>query len=199
MKQEPSDKLVGLEGHGLLVVMVGIIAPEEGHLAVPEGEEAVIAEGDSVGISAEVLQDPLGASEGGFAIDDPLLAVERPLKGFEVFGILEMTERVGKKEIPFCEGILEEVEELPSEQGRQDPYGKEKPFTGRYPAVPVRGQTTPGDDTVEVGMAPEVLTSGMEKADNPYRCPERFRGLGQFRERLGGGAEKQIVEDLLIH
>ena len=130
MKKEPADKLVGLEGHGFLVVMVGIIAPEEGNLVVPEGEEAVIADGDSVGISAEVLKDPLGAIEGGFAIDDPLLPVERPLKGFEISEIFEMTETVRKKEIPFFEGILEEAQELTSEQSRQDPYGKEKPFTG---------------------------------------------------------------------
>jgi hypothetical protein len=130
MKQEPADKLVGLEGHGLLMVMVGIIAPEEGNLAVLEGEEAVIADGESVGVSAEVGKDPLGAIEGGFAVDDPLLAVERPLKGLEVSGIFEMTERVGKKEIPFFEAILEEVQELPSEQSREDPYRQEKPFTG---------------------------------------------------------------------
>jgi hypothetical protein len=130
MKKEPADKLVGLEGHCLLVVMVGIIAPEEGNLIVPEGEEAVIADGDSVGVSAEVLKDPLGAIEGEFAIDDPLLPIERSLKVFEVSGIFEMTETVGKKEITFFEAILEEVQELPSEQSRQDPYRKEKPFTG---------------------------------------------------------------------
>jgi hypothetical protein len=110
--------------------MIGIIAPEEGNLAVLEGEEAVIADGDSVGISTEVGKDSLGAIEGGFAVDDPLLAVERPLKGLEVSGIFEMTERVGKKEIPFLEAILEEVQELPSEQSREDPYRQEKPFTG---------------------------------------------------------------------
>jgi hypothetical protein len=130
MKQEPADKLIGLEGHGFLAVMVGIISPEEGNLVVPEGEEAVIADGDSVGISAEVLKDPLGAIEGGFAIDDPFLQVERPLKGLEVSGIFEMTETVGKKEVTFFEAILEEVKEFPSEQSRQDPYGQEKPFTG---------------------------------------------------------------------
>ena len=41
MKKKPADKLVGLEGHGLLKVMVGIIAPEEGNLAVVNGEDAV--------------------------------------------------------------------------------------------------------------------------------------------------------------
>ena len=48
-------------------------------------------------------------------------------------------------------------------------------------------------------MAPEILTPGMEDGDHPDRGPEMFRGLGQFGERLGGGAEKQIVEDLLVH
>jgi len=80
MKKEPSDKLVGLEGHGFLTVMVGIIWPEEGNLAVLEGEDAVISDGDPVDISAEVLKDSLGIIEGGFAIDDPLFPVEMPTK-----------------------------------------------------------------------------------------------------------------------
>ena len=76
MKKEPSDKLVGLEGHSLLTVMVGIIPPEEGNLAVLEGADAVITDGDSVGISAQVLKDPLGAIEGWLAVDDPWFPVE---------------------------------------------------------------------------------------------------------------------------
>ncbi len=64
MKKEPADKLVGLEGHRLLAVRVGIIPPEEGDLAVLDGEEAVISDGDPMGISAEVLKDALGAIEG---------------------------------------------------------------------------------------------------------------------------------------
>ena len=76
MKKEPADKLVGLKGHGFLTVMVGIIPPEEGNLAVLEGADAVITDGDSVGISAEVLKDPLGAIEGWLAVDDPWFPVE---------------------------------------------------------------------------------------------------------------------------
>ena len=60
MKKEPSDKFIGLERHGLLTVIVGIISPEERNIAVPDGEDAVIADGDPVGISAEVLKNPLG-------------------------------------------------------------------------------------------------------------------------------------------
>ncbi len=115
MKKEPADKLVGLEGHGLLAVMVGIISPEEGNLAVLDCADTVIADGDPVGISAEVLKGPLGAIEGGFAIDDPLFPVEMPPERLEVSGVLEMAEMGGKDQIPFLEAIFEEVEELASE------------------------------------------------------------------------------------
>jgi hypothetical protein len=139
MEEEPADKLLGLEDHGLLAVMVRIISPEEGNLTVADGEEAVIADGDSVGISTQILQDPLGAIEGRFAIDDPFFTVERPPEGFEVSGALEITEVAGKDQLPALEGLLEEVQELTSEQRRQDPDGEEKPFAARYPAASVSG------------------------------------------------------------
>jgi hypothetical protein len=34
MKQEPSDELVRLEGHGFLTVVICIIPPQEGNLAI---------------------------------------------------------------------------------------------------------------------------------------------------------------------
>jgi hypothetical protein len=52
---------------------------------------------------------------------------------------------------------------------------------------------------MDVGMIHEVLTPGMENADNPYLCAEMFRVIGEFRERLGCRAKKQIVQDLLVH
>ena len=138
MKKEPADKLIGLKGHGFLTVMVGIIAPEEGNFAVLEGEDAVITDGDPVGISAEVLKGPFGAIEGWFAIDDPRFAVEMSAEGLEVFGVLEMAEMGGKDQIPSLEAIFEEGEELAFEQCRQDSDGKEEPFAAGFPAAAVR-------------------------------------------------------------
>jgi hypothetical protein len=139
MKKEPSDKLVGLKGHRLLAVMVCIIPPEEGDLAVSECEDAVITDGDPVGISAEVLKDPLGAIEGGFAIDDPLFTVEVPAECLEVSGVLEVAEMGGKDQIPSLEAIFEEAKEFTSEQCGQDPHGDEEPFVAGFPVAAVRG------------------------------------------------------------
>jgi len=55
----------------------------------------------------------LDAIEGWFAIDDPLLVVEVFSEGFEVCGIFEMTETVGKDKIIFFEGIVEKIKNLP--------------------------------------------------------------------------------------
>ena len=54
MKKEPPDKFICLLRQGLLTVTVGIISPEKRNLAVPDSEDAVIADGDSMGISASV-------------------------------------------------------------------------------------------------------------------------------------------------
>ncbi len=124
MKKESSDKLVCLERHGLLAVILCIISPSKGNIAVLDGEDAVIADGDPMGISAEVLKYPLGAIEGRFAIDDPLLMVELSSEGVEVAGILEMTDTAGECELSPFEVIIEEVKELASEQRRHDPNGK---------------------------------------------------------------------------
>ena len=63
----------------------------------------------------------------------------------------------------------------------------------------VRGQTTPGDNTVDVGMIHKVLTPGVQNADSPYPCAKMLRIMGKFHERLGNGSEKKIVHDLPVY
>jgi hypothetical protein len=50
----------------------------------------VIADGDSVSISAEVLKNTFGALEGRFAIDDPLLMIELAPEYLKVPRLFEM-------------------------------------------------------------------------------------------------------------
>jgi hypothetical protein len=128
MKKEPSDKLARLQRHGLLTVVVCIISPVKRNIAVLDGEDAVVADGDPVGISAEILKDPRGAIKGRFAVDDPLLMVKMFPEGFEGSGFLEMADATGEYEISRFEAVVEEVKELASEQRRHDPYGNEEAF-----------------------------------------------------------------------
>jgi len=137
MEEEPSDKLLCCERHGLLTVVIGVISPKERDSAVPEGKDAVITDRRSMGIPAEILQDTHGAIERRFAIHDPLLMIELSPECLEGAGLFEMTDSAGEDKITCCEALFEEIEELASEQRRHDPYGEEEAFAAGNPAAPV--------------------------------------------------------------
>jgi len=126
VKKEPSDKFICLQRHGLLTVLICVISPAERDIAVPDGEDSVIAESDPVGISAEILKDPLGAIEGRFAIDDPLLLIELFSEDLEVPGLLEMADTACEYKIIRREAFFEKVNELTPEQRRHNPDRNEE-------------------------------------------------------------------------
>jgi hypothetical protein len=128
MKKEPSDKLACLQRQGLLTVIVSIISPEERDITALDIKDSVIADRDPVSISAEILQDTLGAIEGWLAVDDPLLMVKMFLEGFEGSGFLEVADTSGEYEISRFEAVFEKVKELAAEQCRHDPYVNEEAF-----------------------------------------------------------------------
>ena len=128
MKKEPSDKFIRLQRHGFLTVIVCIISPQKRDIAVPDVEDSVVTDSDSVGISAEVLKDPLGAIEGRFAIDNPLLLIELSPEDLKVPDLLEMADTAGEDKIIRREAFFEKVKELTSEQRRHNPDRNEEAF-----------------------------------------------------------------------
>jgi hypothetical protein len=92
-------------------------------------EDAVIADGNPVGISAQVLKDTLNPIEGWFAIDDPLLMVQLSRESLKVLVLLEMAEAVGEYKTIRLEASFEKVKELPFEERRHHPDGDEETFT----------------------------------------------------------------------
>ena len=80
VEQEASDELLGREGQGLeaaVMAVMTVIAPAETDLAVLDSEEAVVGDGDAVGVAAEVVENLLRAGEGPLGVDDPLGLAER--------------------------------------------------------------------------------------------------------------------------
>ena len=75
-----------------------VIAPAEADLAVLDSEEAVVGDGDAVGVSAEVVEDVLGTGEGPLGVDDPLGLSERLEVAGEGSGVVERGEAVAELE-----------------------------------------------------------------------------------------------------
>ena len=84
VQHQAPQELHGLERQGAQAVAALVILVAEGHLAVLQGHEPVVGDGDAVGIAGQVLEHMLGVLEGLFGVDDPLLVAqggEEPLPG----------------------------------------------------------------------------------------------------------------------
>jgi hypothetical protein len=76
-------------------------------------KDAIIADGNPAGISAEVLKNTFGATEGRFAIDDPLLFIELFSEDLEVAWLLEMTDTARENKITSFKQCLRWSRNLP--------------------------------------------------------------------------------------
>lgn len=68
MHQEPADELIRGQAHYLhsVAALDPIVFPAEGHDVGIGADQAVVRDGDAVGVSAEIGEDRLWATEGWF-------------------------------------------------------------------------------------------------------------------------------------
>ncbi len=62
----------------------------------------------------------------------------------------------------------------------------------------VRGKSAGGNDTVDVGMQEQVLSPGVERADDAYLRSQVFRIGGDFEQSLSAGGEQQVAKESRI-
>lgn len=72
--KETADEFHGVQGHDFLLIPMGVIPSEEGDLAIFQGENAVVGDGDAVGITTQIRDDFFSGAKGRLAVDDPLFA-----------------------------------------------------------------------------------------------------------------------------
>ncbi len=98
MQQEAADELIGVQSHGLFAIAVGVIAPVKAHVLSVEINQAVVGDGNLVGVASEVGQHLCGAGERGFGIDHPVVGAECSFETGEGIGLpwqLQLTVSVG--------------------------------------------------------------------------------------------------------
>ena len=205
MEQEASDELLGGKGHGLEAVVMAVVAPAEADLSVVapaeadlsvvDGEEAVVGDGDAVGVAAEVVEDLLGTGEGPLGVDDPLGPAEGLEGAGKGGGVVEGGEGVAELESAGEEGLLEEFKEEAAEQAGEDANGEEEAGAAANPAVACRSNAAAGDDAVQVGVKLKPLAPGMQDGEEADLSPEVL-GIGsEGAQGAGGGAKQQGVDD----
>ena len=150
---------------------MAVVAPTEADLSVLDGEEAVVGDGDAVGVLTEVVEDLVGAGEGALGVDDPLGLAEGLEVAGEGVGVIERGQGVAELEPAGAEGLLEPFEEEAAEQAGEDANGEEEAGAAGDPAVTVGSDADAGDDAVQVGVKREHLPQVCRMAKKPISAP----------------------------
>jgi hypothetical protein len=56
VQKETAQELLGRQSHALFLISMSVILPEEGDLVVVKGQEAVMADGDAMGVASQIGQ-----------------------------------------------------------------------------------------------------------------------------------------------
>src|ERR1700692_954363 len=194
MEEEATQELDGVERHDTLFSAVPMIAPAEVDVFAVEGGDAVVGDGHAVGGTAEVGEDVFGAAEGRLGVDVPVLSGQCRDQLFEPGGITEIGGGTTAIEQVFAIELAKPGKELLTEDVVQNGNRQqEQGVAGRNPSLMIGGQSAAGDHAMDVVMAQQVLTPGMQDGEESDLGAEPLRIGSHFEQGLGTSLE-QLVE-----
>src|SRR6516162_7170161 len=113
----------------------------------------MVGDGHAMGVAAEILQDILGATEGTFQVDHPVLSIEWSQPGGEGFGFYKKLQVSEEAELAILKSLLESVDELAAKNCLQHFLGKKVVVSGANPAGVIRRKAAGGHDTMDMRMS----------------------------------------------
>ena len=114
MLQEAPQKLGGRERHRPLLVAVRVVLPAVGDSLTVESQQTMIADGNTVGVAAQIAQHLRSAAESGLRIYNPVLPEQSTKESPEVSGLNKRCVGLRKLRFVPAKGALEAVHELTS-------------------------------------------------------------------------------------
>jgi hypothetical protein len=131
----------------LFVVLVG-----ERNRATVQSLQSLIGDGDAVGISTEVIEYTLGATEGRLGVDHPFLAAQSPDEKPEACRLFQPAQFTEEPELTASVCSYQILQEQSSESAREHAYREEELRSAADPSSPVGREPTAGYDAVDMGM-----------------------------------------------
>ena len=179
MRQQAANDLQRRQGHGLPALVLSLLVAEA-DVTILDREQPAIGQRDPVNIPAQVVQHPLRALQGRFAVDDPPLGPHR--------------RRYGQVR----QFLTYQRPKHPAKPRREGLDGHQIGPAGWLPLGPLGGNPAGWHEAVHVRMVGEGTGPGVQPTEDPDQ-PTDLRRIGRERdERLGRGAKPDVIQVLLM-
>ena len=167
VEEKAADELLGGERHaaGFVLVFVAVVLPLERDFTVVHRLEAIVGDGGTVGITAEVSERLLGSAERRFGVDDPVASAQGGEVSPEGGWSFEGFDFAGKLEFSLIESLFEGLEKEVAEEARQHGDREKEAGPAADPVLVVRAEAAAGNDAVDMRMVEQVLSPGVEDSE----------------------------------
>ena len=186
------------KAHRLLPVAMPVVLPAEPNLAVIDGHQPVVGDGDAMSIPPDIVENLCRPGERPLRIDHPFGVASRREVTPERRGFMEVALRGEEVQLPGGEGLLQVVQEQASEQPRQHPDREEESGPAGDPAFAVRGDPAAGHETMNVRVVHQVLSPGVQHAQKADLRAQVLRIGGDRAQRLRHRPEQDVVDHGLV-
>ena len=174
VEEEAAQELCSRKRHDALLAAMGIVFPAQADALSVEGQQAVIGNGDAMGVAAQVAEHMCGSAEGRLGIHDPLLFAQLVQQFCEQFPILKHSGGTTAVQRSVAVEALEREEELVAKDAAEHRNGQQEAGMGMDPGLVVGGESSGGDDTVDMRVEQEVGTPAVQDGDEADLGARRF-------------------------
>jgi len=120
-----------------------------------------------VGVACQIFEHGLWSTEGRFAVDDPVGAVEDIDKRAEGFPLGQRRNRARKDQLGGLERLSETVKKLAPKETRENSNREEESSPYGDPAIAGEVYAPSGHDHVQMRVIDQSLTPRMEDGHEP--------------------------------
>ena len=190
VEEEPADKLHGVQRHELDLIAVGRVSPAKGNLAILQGHEAPIGDGNPVGVAGQVFKDLLGPAKWLLGMDHPLLVFEFAKEPIEFRRLPKPSERTGQAQFVLAIGATEQ-----SQKGAAEACGEHLAWqeiawiANPDPARVIGRESAGGDQAVQMDVGTHLLVPGVEYGQEAKLRAESVRVGGNGEQGLRNRAK----------
>ena len=156
VQEETADKFLWGDGNGITIL------GGEADAVVVDANESAVGDADPVGISAEVVENLLWATEGSFAVNDPIDAVELVFQLPEARWVSEVGSVCAQLKLILVVSEPKGIEKLAAKKPRHGLDGKQKARVCGVPQLLRVVEPAPGDDAMQVWMGQELPGPGVQ-------------------------------------
>ena len=151
-----------------------------------------------MGVTAQITEHMLWASERTFRVDHPVLSEqwsEPRSKGFRLSEELQVSMKV---ELAGMKGTLERFVELAAKDATEHLNGKKEIVAWFDPTRVIGRQSTGWHHAMNMWVGREFLTPGMQNTEEADFCTKMLGIACDFQKGFRAGAKQEVVDDLLV-